>query len=441
VAKNLIDQPLVPRLYADPALPYDYRDWTGNHVWLHKPPLSLWMQAASMKMFGVAEIPMRLPSIVFSTIAVLVTFGIGRVLFSPGVGLVAACFHAFNGLAVDLAAGRRTSDHVDTLLILIVEAGILAALVTRRRHPTVAGAAVGLACGLACLTKSLPGLLVLPLWIVVQWQYGRTRVLREVLVAACVALLVAAPWAIYCSVAFPQEWAHESTYAWRHVTEVLENQGGPPWAYVADLPRFFGELVYVPLAMAIASLFKGDAGPARRAMLLWMAVPYALFSLMATKMPAYVMLAAPALFLIQADVWLNLNNRRATETGWRRALLTAALFVLALLPARHLLSPSGPLEDRERHPEWVQDLRALNSTIGVERAVVFNLQTPIEAMFYTPYVAYAHVPTDDEVRSLQGKGYRIYVYQPRTNDHPPSVRRIGSTASGARPLSFLSPGV
>jgi hypothetical protein len=67
VAKHLIETPLVPTLYAEPVLPYDYRDWTGNHVWLHKPPLSLWSQALSMWLFGVAEIPMRLPSVLFGS--------------------------------------------------------------------------------------------------------------------------------------------------------------------------------------------------------------------------------------------------------------------------------------------------------------------------------------------------------------------------------------
>ena len=48
VAKHLIAHPLVPTLYDSPVLPYDYRDWMANHVWLHKPPLALWFAASSM---------------------------------------------------------------------------------------------------------------------------------------------------------------------------------------------------------------------------------------------------------------------------------------------------------------------------------------------------------------------------------------------------------
>jgi 4-amino-4-deoxy-L-arabinose transferase len=139
VAKHLIEAPLWPTLYADPALPYDYQDWFANHVWLHKPPLALWIQAASMSVFGVSEVPLRLPSALFATASVLLTFGIGSVLFSPAVGHVAAVFHAFNGILAELAAGRRASDHVDTLLIFLIEAGIFATLVLEKRRPRLVG--------------------------------------------------------------------------------------------------------------------------------------------------------------------------------------------------------------------------------------------------------------------------------------------------------------
>src|SRR5688500_11184017 len=101
VAKNLIETPLTPRLYPAPVLPYDYRVWTSNYIWMHKPPLALWLQAASMKAFGVHEFALRLPSVVVSTAAVVVTFYIGAILISPGVGLLAAIFQTFNGFLVD----------------------------------------------------------------------------------------------------------------------------------------------------------------------------------------------------------------------------------------------------------------------------------------------------------------------------------------------------
>ena len=103
VAKNLISDPLKPTLYRSPAVSYDYRDWTSNHVWLHKPPVALWLMAGSMRVFGINEIAMRLRSLLLSTGAVLLTFLIGRVLFDDRVALLAAGFHVVNGFLVALS--------------------------------------------------------------------------------------------------------------------------------------------------------------------------------------------------------------------------------------------------------------------------------------------------------------------------------------------------
>ena len=108
-----------------------------------------------------------------------------------------------------------------------------------------------------------------------------------------------------------------------------------------------------PVGAAVMLVMKGRGTPAHRALLLWVAILYALFSMCATKMPAYMMVAAPAIFLLQADFWLRLRERQAAAvTRGRRAVLAACLFVLALLPARYLLGPTGPLEHRDRNPEW-----------------------------------------------------------------------------------------
>ena len=412
VAKNLITNPLVPMLRADPVLEYDFTNWESNHIWLHKPPLALWMQAASMRLFGVSEWPLRLPSVLFSTAAVLVTYAIGRALVSPPVGLLAAAFHAVHGFSVDLAAGRRATDAVDTLLILLVETGFLLAFLAAQQRSRATGIVLGAVVGLAYLTKSFLGLLMLPIWAAMRLQTEGVRaVAKETGIAACVAAAIAAPWTIYTMRAFPLESAYERTAALRHMTEVMENQGGPPWSYIWEMPRFFGELVWIPLGAAALLVIKGRGTAAHRALLLWVAVPYTLFSIFATKMPGYVMVAAPAIFILQSDFWLRLRDRRAASPArGRRALLSACLLVLALLPARYLLGPTGPLEYRERNPEWARQLRALNQQIGARRAVIFKVPEHIEAMFYTPYVAYDSPATAAQADHLRRRGYDVYVF-------------------------------
>lgn len=429
VAKNFIETPLTPRLYHTPLLPYDHRAWTGNYIWMHKPPLALWLQAASMKMFGVHEFALRLPSVLVSTAAVLVTCSIGTMLFTPAVGLLAGVFQTFNAFLVDLASGRRVSDHVDTLLIFLFELALLVSLKAARRNSIATGVVLGVVCGAAYLTKSLPALLILPVWAAMRLNTATREVLlRELVTASVVAAAVAAPWSLYTASAFPLESSHEYGEAVRRITEVLEDQGGPFWKYLAEMPRYFGELVYVPIAIAIWSVFRDRRTDGRRSLLLWVGIPYAAFSACATKAPGYVMTAAPALFLLQADVWFSLwLTRQASVQRATRLMLAALLFLLAALPARSLLGPTGPLERRERNPVWARQLRHLNTQIGERQAVIFNLHENIEAMFYTPYIVYEFVPTASQVRDLRADGYQVYVFDDGsapTQALPPDVTVI-----------------
>ncbi len=177
------------------------------------------------------------------------------------------------------------------------------------------------------------------------------------------------------------------------------------------MPRYFGELIYVPVALAIWSVLLNRSSGERRALLLWAAIPYVVFSVCATKMPGYVMVAAPAIFLVQADVWLWLwRKRQADARPVKRILLGGILVLLAALPARHLLGPTGPLEQRDRNPQSVRVLRQLTSRIDGENAVVFNVEPNIEAMFYTPFIVYPHFPSAAEARTLQQRGYEVYVF-------------------------------
>lgn len=194
VARNMIEAPLRPMLYRAPALPYNRHDWMANHVWLHKPPAALWLMAGSMRLFGTNEIAMRVPSVVLSTLSVLLTFLIARQLLTTRVALLAAGIHAVNGFLIALAAGRRVADHVDTALIFFVELGVCLAIVFSRSRRwgwlVLAGASVG--AGL--LTKTWPALVVVPVaFTCFTMVAGVWRALVWSVAILAVAVAVAAP--------------------------------------------------------------------------------------------------------------------------------------------------------------------------------------------------------------------------------------------------------
>src|SRR5664279_703666 len=74
VAKNLIQHPLKPTLYDNTIIKYDYQAWTANNVWLEKPPVPLWFIALSINLFGNTDYAVRIPTIIFSLLAIYLTF-------------------------------------------------------------------------------------------------------------------------------------------------------------------------------------------------------------------------------------------------------------------------------------------------------------------------------------------------------------------------------
>lgn len=423
VAKNLAQHPFVPTLYDRPLLRFDYREWTSNHIWLHKEPLALWAMAASIKVFGANELAVRLPSLLISSAAIVWTHGIARALSGSAlVAFVAAGLHAINGKLVELAAGRTATDHVDTMFISLVGAGVW--LAVRRRHQTTVATAlgIGLLAGLAALSKSILGLLVLALWVIVAHTGQRPsgterspisgawlRVLGLAGLAAAVAFAVYLPWHIYIDATFPAEATWERTYNFLHVTEALEGHAGSIFYHLAEIPRLYGELALLSLIWFFWRFARRQRDRERAVLALWIAVPYVIFSIAKTKMPAYPLLAAPAIFTVVAwhvDALRDVARRR---TGWRHGLAIAATFLLLALPVRYAIERSKPLGGPDWTTAWATSLRGLARHCLDAETVIFHAARPIETMFYSDAIAYPHLPSDGDLTAVTRQGYRAVV--------------------------------
>jgi hypothetical protein len=413
VAKHLISEPLRPTLYADPVLPYNYRHWTANHVWLHKPPLALWLMAASMRLFGVNELAARLPSIVLSTLGVYLTYRTGRLLFASTVGFTAAMLQAINGLLLDLAGGRRAADHVDTVLLFFVSLGAYAVALDQVRPRWRTIVVIGLCTACAYLTKSHVALLIPALWVAASSGGEQPRAVlgTRLLVMLAVATALVLPWRVHVGSQFAPEAAWEAHYTLRHLRETLEGHAHPWFWYLARMGRDFGELVYVPLLWFFASPRARWRSPGERLLLVWLLVPLVVFSAAATKLPGYLAVSAPAIFLVvglfmhRASDWLA----QPRVTGIRRTLLVTLLALLILLPLRYTGERLVVAPPAERNPAWARRLRALDACVGQEEAVLFNCPRPIEAMFYGSHPAYAAMPDAATIGRLADRGVRVVI--------------------------------
>jgi 4-amino-4-deoxy-L-arabinose transferase len=474
-----------------------------------------------MRLLGADEIAMRLPSLALSALAVLLTYVIGTHFGGRRVGLLAAGFQAVNGYLLQLPGGRVAVDHVDNAVIFFVELAIVLAVMEPRWRdgqrpawpawairavPVLAPLAIGAATGLAVLSKSLPGLLPIPVWLAMQWgrrrPAGQTAAGLLAIAASCAA--VALPWQLYVWREFPREARWESAYSLHHLRVPIEGLSGSPLYHLLKMPRFFGELIYLPLGWFLVSLVypawrrspqsrrtatrppggqadrpavaepealevrqAGEGGPAREGrqvredlpalevlpLATWLLLPLVAFSLAATKLGGYIMIAAPAVFIIEASFWLRLWDCRPPQGGARdardardvprvalAALRWAALVLLPLLPLRYTVERMKIRPGYDRNPPWVRALRALPAQLGPGPVVLFHLDRPLEAMFYTPYIAYEGVPTPAQARRLLAAGYRVVVLDAAAA--PPDLYRLPGVEMRreAIPLSPLDDG-
>jgi 4-amino-4-deoxy-L-arabinose transferase-like glycosyltransferase len=144
------------------------RDWLMPHLnllpYLEKPPLVYWLTALCFKVLGYSETAARLPSAVSALAGVFLTYGLGRVLWGPQVGLLGALVLA--SAAGYVALGRLLT--LDMTFALFLNLGIgLGYLALSRQRPRLWLWAYP-ALALAVLTKG-PVALVLAGFIWVIW--------------------------------------------------------------------------------------------------------------------------------------------------------------------------------------------------------------------------------------------------------------------------------
>lgn len=409
VAKNFIRHPLVPTLYDNPVLPYDYKSWVSNHIWLHKQPLPLWTMATSMWLFGVNEIALRLPSIILSVLGIWLTFFIASYFFNKKIGYLAAFFYSLNGLIIELAGGRVPTDHIDLFFLFFTELAIAFCIVFVQKQKTIFNVLAGLCIGAAILSKWLPALIVLPIWLLIVTDSGLFKpkqIIFQFLILIVTCVLVFMPWQIYIFNTFPLEASYEASFNVKHLTEAIEERTGPIYYFINKIRINYGELIYLPLLWFSWKTFKNLKDKKRLAILTWFLVPLIFFSIAKTKMQGYLLFTCPALFMITAEFWFILSDYRINhKMKW---FFNLVLFLLIALPVRYAIERIKPFEQSDRSPHWVTDLKKLNDK-KIKNGVLLNYDKPIEAMFYTNLTVYRELPDKKIINELLERGYTVII--------------------------------
>lgn len=167
----------------------------GGFVSVDKPPLGLWLQAISAKLFGFSGLSLLLPQAVAGVASVALLYWLVRRVWGPAAGLAAALALAVTPISV-VTSRNNTSDTV--LVLALLGAAWAVSLAAERgslRWLLLAGVFVGLGFNV----KMLEAYLVLP-GIVLAYLLGAPRAWRarigHLTVFGFVTLLVSLSWMI-----------------------------------------------------------------------------------------------------------------------------------------------------------------------------------------------------------------------------------------------------
>lgn len=449
VAKNMTAHPFEPTLYEEEALPADGLDWTRTRVWLHKPPLPLWLMSAGIAAFGEGELAFRLPAVALDTLMILLVFLLAAELFGATgrpAGIFAAALYAINPLMIRLVSGRIPDDTPHAVNVFFIALTVLLFAVSARRNSRVYAAAAGFSLGLGTLCMSavaLLGLAVsLPLLLSMRGFRGTGRLLA---VAFAMFVVAAAPWPLYCLSRWPELWRHESALQVGHLFTALDGHAHSWWWYLKILPvQYGGSAVFVRAALLAALLYAARAavrgrecGPA--AAVCWVLIPYIFFSLIATKLYAYVCVATPAICLLWGFGAASLWEARG---GRSRSLVLAALIVSGVYAGEVAVErwradyPVCPWNTVYDYPAFRAVMLKLRGVPGPKVLLNVGDNKSPQAMYYSGAAAYPDAPEPALVRGLLGRGYGVFILVEKEkggSDVPPSLR----TAEFRAKINFI----
>ncbi len=412
VAKNMLSDPLVPMLYQNTVIPLDYRDWCANEIWLHKQPVPLWLMSAGIAVFGTWEPAVRFSSVLLSTIAIVVIYGLGKELFGKPVGFFAAFLLSIHGLTIEITSGRVATDHIDLCFMVFVLISMYYAVKDYRNSGYLFKILCGLFLGLAIMSKWLPALIVYGVWAVLNIRrisFGRFIAGSSIILGFAAILVL--PWQIYIYTNWPAEAAWEARFNMLHITEVLDNNSGHWYYHFAKMGMLYGELSILALIWLAYKLLKPHRWRVHLAVFLWFLIPFVFFSIPKTKMQAYTLFAAPAIFISAGLFYTYLKQFIQHKKLKIPAILI--MILLIMLPVRYSIERLKIFEEYDRFPQWSKDIRQLKDHLKKETApiVVFGAPNPVETMFHIDCMAYDFKVDSSKLNSLQQQGYRVVLWE------------------------------
>lgn len=332
--------------------------YLGGTAYSEKPPLYFWLLAGSYALFGENPFAVRLVPVLSACGMMVVTYALGRKLFSVRAGLFAGVVLGTSVLFVDLAR----HGNIDSTLTLVTTGALAlmaAAYFDGRRGlywPAYGVMALGV------LLKGPVGVLI-PLlsfivFLVVARDAGSIR--RTCLLPGLgIVVVIVAAWLVPAMLGGGADYARTILLK-QNLGRAVESfsHGEPPYYYLTTLPAdFFPWVFFLPQAVAFA-VRKRTARTLFA--VVWLATVFVLFSVVSGKRGLYLLPLFPAGALLVGAFFESWSQR---EIG-RKALDAPAVLLGAVLV---LIAVAACLLGRVIHvPEYLrQPAMGLGWTVAV----------------------------------------------------------------------------
>jgi 4-amino-4-deoxy-L-arabinose transferase-like glycosyltransferase len=329
-------------IYAQPA-----REMIHTGQWLlpplagepvvHKPPLTHWIIAGAMAVFGAAdESVARLPSVLAAIAAALLLADLGSRLYSRRAGLLVGLAHLTAGYTLWKSRLAETDTLLTLWVVLAFYAAARALAVGPREQPPARRWALLLwaAAGLSNMTKYGVGVAMIVAGVAVYGLIARDRRTLRLLVSPAGWLLAGAitlPWPLAAAAWHEPFVAELRDNILGRASGEYKGSNRPWWTYLYAAPMLAAPwTIWIVGALVRA---RGRGLLRSRAWLLalcWSAAAVAGLSFAAFRKEHYIMPALPPLMLLAG--WM-LEQDTFVRRGWRPpwpALLGAIVAAWAL---------------------------------------------------------------------------------------------------------------
>jgi 4-amino-4-deoxy-L-arabinose transferase-like glycosyltransferase len=287
--------------------------WLFPTLWeqpyFNKPPLVHNLIAIAFHLGGVNEWTARLPGALLTAFSVPLLYGIGREVFGNRLAALLAASVYLTTLPIARLGRLAMLDGAVLFFCMVMMWSML-----RSRRDARYALGIGVGFGFLCLTKGVMLGVLLGAIAFLFMVWDTPRLLRQpyMWLGIVIGALPVLGW--YGA----QVWYYGEVF-WTHnlmsqsatrIWESVENNAGPPWYYLGELLKYgLPWLIFLPAALRYTWQNR-ELGWAKLVMV-WGSLYFLAISVMATKLPWYVLPLYPAWALAigayLADLW---------ERGW-----------------------------------------------------------------------------------------------------------------------------